>query len=246
MPVNEAAENALATIGTVLWMVQLLPQIWKSFRESSTEGLSPWLMFIWALSAPFLGVYMIAQNTSIPLMIQPQLFGALAAFSWAQCLFYGAHKSKIYCSAVYAAFLMAAGAFQGGLSMLVRRNYQNGDVWSVRSFSIISAVLISVGLLPQYWEIWKRKEVIGVSILFMVVDLLGGVFCALSLVFKPKFDTFAAIPYILVVVLDGGIVVLALVLNPISRRRRSDMEAQDNNASSDPNPGRTTEEKKDT
>ncbi|KAG9084073.1 hypothetical protein FRC06_004249 [Ceratobasidium sp. 370] len=78
------------------------------------------------------------------------LFGALAAFSWAQCLYYGTHRSKIYCVVVYAAFLMAAGAFQGGLSMLVRRNYKKGDVWSVRSFSIISAVLLSVGLLPQY------------------------------------------------------------------------------------------------
>ncbi|KEP48195.1 putative integral to membrane protein, partial [Rhizoctonia solani 123E] len=56
----------LWTLGTVMWMVQLIPQIIKSYREKSTDGLSPWLMFIWALSAPFLGVYMIAQDISIP------------------------------------------------------------------------------------------------------------------------------------------------------------------------------------
>ncbi|KAG9075028.1 hypothetical protein FRC06_010318 [Ceratobasidium sp. 370] len=87
---------------------------------------------------------------------------------------------------------------------------------------------------------------LGVSILFMVVDLLGGVFSAQSLIFKPKFDTFAAIPYILVVVLDGGVVLLALVLNPIARKRRQyDTRVQDSNAFSVPNPERITMEKMD-
>ncbi|CAE6484962.1 unnamed protein product [Rhizoctonia solani] len=161
MPVNEAAENILATIGTVLWTAQLVPQVVKSFREKSTEGLSPWLMFIWALSAWFLGVYAIVQNISIPIILQPQLFGALAALSWIQAC-----------------------------------------------------------LLPQYWEIWKRKEVVGVSMLFMSVDMLGGVFSVLSLVFQAQFDAVAAVSYVLVVVLDGVVVLAALILNPIAKRRR--------------------------
>ncbi|KAF8600948.1 hypothetical protein BDV93DRAFT_587035 [Ceratobasidium sp. AG-I] len=220
MPVNKEAENALATIGTILWMIQLTPQILKSYREKSTEGLSPWLMSLWALSAPFLGVYMIAQNISIPLIVQPQLFGAMSAFSWVQCCYYGGKKSKIYCATIYVSFLGAAGGFQGGLSKFIRHRYQAGDLWSLRIFAILSSVFLSVGLLPQYWEIWKRKEVVGVSILFMFVDLMGGVFSAISLVFKPSFDTYAAIPYLLVVVLDAGVIILAVVLNPTAKRRR--------------------------
>ena len=53
---------------------------------------------------------------------------------------------------------------------------------------------------PQYYEIYKYKEVIGISILFMTVDLLGGVFNVLSLVFKGKFDVLAGTTYALVVV----------------------------------------------
>lgn len=41
---NAAAENALGTLGTVFWTIQMLPQIWKSWRSKSTEGLSPWLV----------------------------------------------------------------------------------------------------------------------------------------------------------------------------------------------------------
>lgn len=120
MPVNEVAENILATIGTVLWTAQLVPQVVKSYREKSTDGLSPWLMFTWALSAPFLGVYAIVQNISIPIILQPQLFGALAALSWIQCLYYDCNKSKTYCATLYILFLSAVGGFEAGLSLVVR------------------------------------------------------------------------------------------------------------------------------
>lgn len=53
---------------------------------------------------------------------------------------------------------------------------------------------------PQYYEIWKHGEVIGISLTFMVVDLLGGLFSDLSLAFKKDLDVIAAITYSIVVV----------------------------------------------
>ena len=52
---------------------------------------------------------------------------------------------------------------------------------------------------PQYWEIYKRKEVVGLSMTFMVVDISGGVFSILSLAFKKEFDVFASVVYIVVI-----------------------------------------------
>lgn len=40
----------------------------------------------------------------------------------------------------------------------------------------------------------------GISVLFMTIDLLGGVFSDLSLAFKTKFDVIAGVTYSLVVV----------------------------------------------
>ncbi len=57
---------------------------------------------------------------------------------------------------------------------------------------IVGAVLIVVGLVPQYYEIWKWKEVKGISLLFLAIDCAGGVFSLLSLVFKESFDGIAA------------------------------------------------------
>jgi hypothetical protein len=53
---------------------------------------------------------------------------------------------------------------------------------------------------PQYYEIWKYSEVKGISIPFMAIALMGGVFSDLSLVFKSKFDVIAGVAYSCVVV----------------------------------------------
>ena len=59
---------------------------------------------------------------------------------------------------------------------------------------------VSLTCRPQYYEIYKYKEVIGVSLMFMFVDMMGGVFSDLSLAFKDRFDIVAGIAYSLVVV----------------------------------------------
>lgn len=42
------ASTVLGTIGTVLWCVQLIPQIWYNWRQKKTDGLPPVMMFLWA------------------------------------------------------------------------------------------------------------------------------------------------------------------------------------------------------
>lgn len=66
---------------------------------------------------------------------------------------------------------------------------------------------------PQYLEIYKYKEVIGISTLFMTVDLLGGVFNVLSLVLKGQFDVLAGTTYALVVVRSSSHIDNLLALN---------------------------------
>ena len=42
------ASNVLGTIGTVLWCIQLIPQIWYNWKQKKTDGLPPSMMFLWA------------------------------------------------------------------------------------------------------------------------------------------------------------------------------------------------------
>lgn len=63
------AATVLGTIGTVLWCVQLLPQIWTNWRSKATDGMPASMMFLWALCAVPFGVYAIVQNFNIPYVI---------------------------------------------------------------------------------------------------------------------------------------------------------------------------------
>jgi len=226
MPTNAVAENVLGTIGTVCWMIQLLPQIWKSYREKSTEGLSEYIGLLWGISGAVLGVYVIVEDLNIPLIIQPQVLSVLCIISWAQCQYYEKKRSLRTCVFWLISIVTLLGGFEAGMVFAIRPAYHNGNIRPVQFFGIFSSVLLSAALFPQYYQIYKHREVIGISILFMAIDLLGGVFSDLSLVFKPKFDVIAGVAYSLVVVLDGIVILLALVLNPIAaRRRRRQQEA---------------------
>ncbi|MCJ1482006.1 hypothetical protein MMC06_002168 [Schaereria dolodes] len=45
------AANVLGTIGTVLWCVQLTPQIWHNWKKKKTDGLPGLMMFLFAALA---------------------------------------------------------------------------------------------------------------------------------------------------------------------------------------------------
>lgn len=83
-----AAANVLGTIGTICWCIQLLPQIYHSYRTKSTEGLPSAVMLMWSTCGVPFGAYAIAQNFNIPVQIQPQCFCLLCLVSWAQCKYY--------------------------------------------------------------------------------------------------------------------------------------------------------------
>ncbi|WVQ70077.1 uncharacterized protein L199_008302 [Kwoniella botswanensis] len=88
MQPNKTVENALATVGAILWTVQAFPQIYKSFRTKSTKGVSAHLMLIWAVSALFFMVYTITRRLSVPSIIQVHFSFVVFTTSWVQCLHY--------------------------------------------------------------------------------------------------------------------------------------------------------------
>jgi len=221
MPVNAVAENVCGTLGTIFWCIQLIPQVWKSYHEKTTFGLSPLLVFTWALASLPLGVYNISTNVNIPLILQPQLFGTLGAICWIQCLYYDRHWSRTKSILTFLTFEGLLGSLQVAFVFAVRHGLAEGNERPLQFFGVMCAVLLFGGLIPQFYEIWKLKEVLGISMIFMFIDLLGGVFSVLSLAFKPSLDPLLAFSYISVVVLDGLIIMLKMILNPLAARRRA-------------------------
>ncbi|KAG2011679.1 PQ loop repeat protein [Coprinopsis cinerea AmutBmut pab1-1] len=227
-PSNTVAENVFGTLGTVCWTGQLIPQIWKSWRDKSTTGLSEWLMLLWGFSSVFQGAYVIVQKINIPLMVQPQLFGFLSFVSWGQCQYYGHQRTRKVALFVTAAVVLLSAILELALVLAVRpiKNDHTKDM-ILQFCGIFASILIAVALFPQYWEIYKLKAVIGISLVFISIDILGGVFNDLSLVFKEEFDVIAACQYTVVVVLDSVIILAAGFFKVKDWRNRGSISARD-------------------
>ncbi|KAF9453608.1 hypothetical protein P691DRAFT_800242 [Macrolepiota fuliginosa MF-IS2] len=222
MKQNPVAENVLGTMGTICWTGQLIPQVWKNYRAKKTVGLSPFLMLLWGIATMFLGAYSILQRLNIPLQIQPQLFGFLSLVSWGQCLYYDPGRQDRKRSSIFitVSTMIFIGALELMLVFVSRPAYERGVSAPITLFGVLSIVTIAGGLLPQYWEIYIRKEVVGVSYVFISIDMLGGLLNALSLAFSTEFDPLAGTAFISVVIMDSVIIFAAIILNPRARRRR--------------------------
>lgn len=168
MPVNAVAENVLGTIGTILWCIQIIPQILKNHRSRSTFGLSPYLFLIWAYASVPQGSYLLIEWINIPLIVQPQIFSFLALVAVGQCLYFqdGGNTigSKMSLGRTVITVLGMA-VFAGGLEVaffeLGKLGKRNGTDAASKVFGIVGVIGILAGLFPQFYEIWKMKEVVG-------------------------------------------------------------------------------------
>ena len=80
----------------------------------------------WAASSMPFSSYIVTSQLSIPLQIQPHVFGFLCAVSWSQCLFYGHHYSRLKAGACLLGFLALWAGFETGsiYALRVRLTFQ--------------------------------------------------------------------------------------------------------------------------
>ncbi|KAF9130218.1 hypothetical protein BGW39_003312 [Mortierella sp. 14UC] len=173
MPTTRSVlENVFGMLGIIFWSFQLLPQAIDNYRAKSTEGLSYSMFFIWTLCALGFGSYGVVEELSIPLIVQPQIFG----------------------------FLSMAGI-------------SNNTPGTVEAAGIIPILLLVLGFIPQYIDIYRDRSVVGVSMAFIAADAAGALFSIISLIFRSEFDILATCNYIAVLVCDLVVVVFYVYFN---------------------------------
>ncbi|KAJ5723816.1 hypothetical protein N7488_001851 [Penicillium malachiteum] len=220
------ASNVLGTIGTLLWCIQLIPQIWYNWRRKKTDGFPAAMMFLWASCAVPMGAYFILQEVNIPLQIQPQIFGFFSLVSWCQILYYNHNyslmKTTLICLGTSALF----GGLEALLILTLRIPYRKGVTWPDILVGVLAAILLSAGLIPPYFELWKRDgRVIGFNWVFLSIDTLGGLFSLFALAAQGSFDILGGIMYILVVVSEAGIYISHIVWRIRYRKLRKEAKA---------------------
>ncbi|KAJ5317555.1 hypothetical protein N7508_002063 [Penicillium antarcticum] len=202
------SSNILGTIGTVLWCIQLIPQIWHNWRRKNTDGFPASMMFLWACCSVPMGAYLVLQ-------IQPQIFGFFSLISWGQCicnsiawvvliliLDFNSDYSKTRAFLVCSGMIVLFGGLEAILILTLRIPYNNGVTWPDIVVGVVATLFLSAGLLPPYFELWKRDgRVIGFNWVFLSIDTLGGLFSLFALAAQGSFDILGGIMYILVYVI---------------------------------------------
>lgn len=160
--------NVLATIGTVCWCVQMIPQMIVNYKKKNTEGLPESMILLWCLCAPFFAVFVVSEDLSIPIMIQPHLFGFFCWIVYMQVMFYPPVSRSII--------------IEVGFVIPLRKVYQNGTTWPSLVFGILASIILALGLVPPYFELAKRQgRVVGINFIFLLTDFSGAVFSLASL-----------------------------------------------------------------
>ncbi|KAK7961609.1 uncharacterized protein PG986_002434 [Apiospora aurea] len=176
------AANVLGTIGTILWCIQLIPQIWTNWRTKKTDGLPASMMFLWAACAVPFGVYAIIQNFNIPIQVQPQCFGVLSIVAWAQILMYSYNWATWKATALGLAVTLAFAGLEAALILTLRVIYERGNETPPLVVGVIASILLAGGLVPPYGEIWKRRgRVVGINWVFLSMDCSGAFFSLMAL-----------------------------------------------------------------
>ncbi|KAJ5084745.1 PQ loop repeat protein, partial [Penicillium alfredii] len=90
----------------------------------------------------------------------------------------------------------------------------------------VATVLLAAGLIPIYFELWKRQgRVIGLNWVFLSIDTLGGLFSLFALAAQGTFDILGGIMYIVVVLLEMGIYLSHIIWRIRFRGARKEAKA---------------------
>lgn len=234
MAENLVAANVLGTIGTILWCIQLIPQVYYNWRRKNCTGLPPIMMFLWAISGVPFAVYFVCQDANIPIQIQPHIFYFFAGLCWSQTLYYpptnwSLRKTLITISCTFAVF---AGV-ECALVFPFIKLHDKGVNWPITLIGVIAAVLLAAGILPPYFELAKRQgRVVGINFVFLGIDSLGALFSIFSLVAEgggPDFDILGCVLYAVVILLEIGIYLSHIIwMIRFRKERKAEKEERQN------------------
>lgn len=164
----------------------------------------------WALAGIPLGVYNTVQNLNIALQVQPNILIFLSLVTWGQCKYYGDEwrLKRILPAAVGVAVVV--GGIEASLFFALRGAWDRGIEWPMTLMAVLAAVLLAVGVLRYYWEIYRSRDVKGISFTFVFIDYAGDLTSIVALVFAPRLDIVGIVVYSVEAVLWIGIQLLGV------------------------------------
>ena len=157
-----SASQIIGIFALVLWSFQLAPQVYKNYKARSTTGLSPYMMILWSFGSVCTAITSIGSRYSALFIIQPNLFLVFSLACWVQCYFYE-NKTRAILYGISMTILLVV--IETGVSLV----FLSLDLlsWPYMFVNILSLLFFVCGFIPQYLDIYQRKRVAGISLLFL-------------------------------------------------------------------------------
>lgn len=153
------------------------------------------MMLLWACAGCPLGVYNIVSNFNIALQIQPQILTFLSLLTWTQCKYYGNKWTLAKCCVYAIPIGLLMGGIEFGLVFGLRAARSHSVTWPITFMAVLAAVLLSLGVLRHYWDIYRERTVRGISFTFVAIDALGDLTSLISIFFEPHLDVLGMVIY---------------------------------------------------
>ncbi|KAJ2786070.1 hypothetical protein H4R18_000102 [Coemansia javaensis] len=195
------------------------------------------MLYLWYYGGMLYGAYAVGAGLYVGLVIQPQLFSFFALVNILQVHLYGSRMCAARVAAVGA--LLVASYVGGHIGMWKACAHAVGrhQHAAVTVLGVLPATAIALGFLPEIC-VCLREQTVEMSNLFLLFDILGGVFSTISLAFDHSFDYVASITYLVVVLLDVVLVLMKAYYHARGTqgimRRRPDSNAESGAATADP------------
>lgn len=97
------------------------------------------------------------------------------------------------------------GGVEVGLYFALRQAHRRGIEWPLILMAVLAAILLTLGVVRYYWEIYKSVSVRGISYLFVLIDASGDLVSILSLLFEAHIDVVGVVIYAVELLLWIGI-----------------------------------------
>ncbi|EDO17293.1 hypothetical protein Kpol_538p53 [Vanderwaltozyma polyspora DSM 70294] len=170
---SDSAATVLATVATVCWCVQLIPQIYYNWRRKDCTGFPPIMMFLWVLSSIPFSIYFCITRGNIVLQIQPHLFMFFSFIGFIQSCYYppiSLSKKEIFL--IVTSVIIFDIGIEVGFILGLRPLHARDITWPSLIFGIIAIILLAAGLLPPYFELAKRQGQVGWNNFWFLLSIL--------------------------------------------------------------------------
>ncbi|KAI9022495.1 hypothetical protein DFJ74DRAFT_643343 [Hyaloraphidium curvatum] len=217
---THVASEVIAALGLVCWALVPVPQVFKNYRSKSTDGLSVLLTLIWSLNGVLISTYAIVMRLSPSLIAQPLVFSFFLWVSFFQYWFYDHYGRKYLQPSLRTLGLVAADMLVLCALVFGLRAAQANGV-SLDFFAYVTVAVGVGGLLPQYYEAYKRGRVVGLSLGMCALDAAGALFGAIAIALS-DFQIATFVLYLVYFPITGFFIPLYFILEARFKRLHPD------------------------